>query len=266
MSNDKPPQDENLAEGTLISHLLELRTRLMKAGIAWLLALIPCAFWSNELFSFVARPIQEKLPKGVTLIATDVMAPFMTPFKLSMFASLFIAMPYVLYQVWSFVAPGLYKHEKRFAVPLLLSSVVLFYLGVGFAYQFVFPVVFSYFVGTTPKGVTMMTDITSYLDFAMRMFIAFGLAFEVPVAVVLLVLTGMVKLTALRQNRGYVLVGVFVISACVTPPDALSQCILAVPMYLLYEGGLLMASVMSKDQARHARTDEAGDAGSGDDT
>ena len=262
MSNDKPPQDENLAEGTLISHLLELRSRLMKAGIAWIIALIPCAYWSNDLFSFVARPIQEKLPKGVTLIATDVMAPFMTPFKLAMFASLFAAMPVVLYQVWSFVAPGLYKHEKRFAVPLLLSSVLLFYLGVGFAYQFVFPVVFSYFAGTTPKGVTMMTDITSYLDFAMRMFFAFGLAFEVPVAVVLLVLTGIVPLESLKKNRGYVLVGVFVIAACVTPPDALSQCILAGPMYLLYEGGLLMAALMSKSQARR----EQDEAGAGDNT
>ncbi len=255
MSNDTPPEGENLAEGTLISHLLELRTRLVKAGIAWIIALIPCAYWSNELFTFVARPIQEKLPKGVTLIATDVMAPFMTPFKLSMFASLFIAMPYVLYQLWSFVAPGLYRHEKRFAVPLLMSSVVLFYLGVGFAYQFVFPVVFTYFVGTTPKGVTMMTDITSYLDFAMRMFIAFGLAFEVPIAVVLLVLTGIVELSTLKKNRAYVVVGVFVVSAMVTPPDALSQCILAFPMYLLYEGGLLMASIMSKSQAKQ---DESG--------
>ena len=236
---------ENLAEGTLISHLLELRTRLMRAMIACVIALIPCAYFSNDLFTFVAKPIREKLPKGATLIATGVMSPFMTPFKLSMFVAVFIAMPYVLYQVWSFVAPGLYKQEKRFAIPLLASSVLLFYLGMGFAYQFVFPVVFGYFANTTPKGVTMNTDITSYLDFVMQMFFAFGLAFETPVAVVLLVLTGIVTLEKLKANRGYVLVGVFVVSAMVTPPDALSQCIMAIPMYLLYEGGLLMAAVMS---------------------
>lgn len=239
------PEKEDLAEGTLISHLLELRTRLMRAMIACIIALIPCAYYSNDLFTFVARPIQAKLPKGATLIATGVMSPFMTPFKLAMFVAVFIAMPYVLYQVWAFVAPGLYKHEKRFAIPLLVSSVLLFYTGVGFAYQVVFPVVFGYFVSTTPKGVTMMTDITSYLDFAMQMFFAFGLAFEVPIAVVLLVTTGIVQLEKLKANRGYVLVGVFVISAMVTPPDALSQCIMAIPMYLLYEGGLIMAGILS---------------------
>ncbi len=248
------PKKENLAEGTLISHLLELRTRLMKALIAFIIALIPCAYYSNDLFTFVARPIQAKLPKGATLIATGVMSPFMTPFKLSMFVAVFVAMPYMLYQVWSFIAPGLYKHEKRFAIPLLASSVVLFYLGIGFAYQFVFPVVFTYFANTTPKGVTMMTDITSYLDFAIQMFFGFGLAFETPVAVVLLALTGLVSVEKLKANRPYVAVGVFVVAAMVTPPDAFSQCIMAIPMYLLYEGGLIMAAVMTnmrkKDIAR----------------
>ncbi len=229
----------------MISHLLELRNRLMRAMIAVVIALIPCVYYQNRLFTFVARPLREKLPKGATLIATGVMSPFITPLKLAMFAAVFIAMPYILYQVWAFVAPGLYKHEKRFAIPLLVSSVLLFYCGVAFAYKVVFPVVYEYFVGTTPEGVTMMADITQYLKFAMQMFFAFGLAFETPVAVVLLVLTGLVKIEKLKSNRGYVLVGVFIVSADVTPPDAMSQCIMAIPMYALYEGGLIMAAVMS---------------------
>jgi sec-independent protein translocase protein TatC len=248
------PKKEDLAEGTLISHLLELRNRLMKALVAVIIALIPCVYYQSTLFTFIARPIREKLPKGATLIATGVMSPFITPLKLAMFVAIFAAMPVILYQVWAFVAPGLYKHEKRFAIPLMVSSIVLFYLGVGFAYQFVFPTVFGYFAGVTPTGVTWMADITQYLDFAMQMFFGFGLAFEVPIAVVLLVLTGIVPLEKLKANRAYVVVGVFVISAMVTPPDALSMCSMAVPMYLLYEGGLIMAAVMynmrKKDRER----------------
>ncbi|HEV2702493.1 MAG TPA: twin-arginine translocase subunit TatC [Steroidobacteraceae bacterium] len=246
------PEKENLSEGTLISHLLELRNRLMRAMIAFVIALVPCVFYQNRLFTYVAQPLREKLPKGATLIATGVMSPFTTPLMLAMFAAAFIAMPFILYQVWAFVAPGLYKREKRFAIPLLLSSVVLFYCGVAFAYQLVFPVVFKYFVGTTPEGVTMMTDISQYLKFAVQMFFAFGLAFETPVAVVLLVLTGLVKIEKLRSNRGYVLVGVFIVAAAVTPPDAMSQCIMAVPMYALYEGGLIMASLMSNMRKKDA--------------
>jgi sec-independent protein translocase protein TatC len=238
------PEQENLAEGTLISHLLELRNRLMRAMIAVIIALVPCIYYQNKLFTFVARPIREKLAKGATLIATGVMSPFTTPLKLALFLAIFIVMPYILYQVWAFVAPGLYKHEKRFAIPLLASSVVLFYLGIAFAYLVVFPHVFGYFASTTPEGVTWMTDINSYLDFAMQMFFAFGLAFEVPIAVVLLVITGIVQLDKLKKNRGYVLVGVFVVSAMVTPPDAISQCVMAIPMYLLYEGGLIMAAIL----------------------
>ncbi len=239
------PKKEGLAEGTLISHLMELRNRLMRAMIAWIIVLVPCIYYQNPLFTFVSKPIHDKLPKGATLIATGVMAPFTIPLKLAMLLSLFIAMPYILYQVWAFVAPGLYKHERRFAIPLLVSSVMLFYLGLGFAYEIVFPAVFHYFVSTTPQGVTMMTDISSYLDFAMQMFFGFGLAFEVPIAVVLLVITGIVKIEKLKENRGYVLIGVFVIAACVTPPDPFSMCVMGGPMYLLYEGGLIMAAVLS---------------------
>jgi sec-independent protein translocase protein TatC len=239
-------EPEKLAEGTLISHLLELRDRLIKALMGVGLIFVPCMMYANDIFSYVSQPLQEKLPKGASLIATSVMSPFTTPFKLSFFIAAFIAMPWILYQLWAFVAPGLYRHEKRFAVPLLVSAILLFYVGVLFAYFFVFPVMFSFFASTTPKGVSMMTDINSYLDFVLVMFFAFGAAFEVPVAVVLLVITGIVKLEKLRENRGYVLLGIFIFAAMLTPPDAVSQSILAVPMYLLYEGGLLMARVLQR--------------------
>ena len=239
-------QKEQLAEGTLMSHLLELRDRLMKAMLAVLLLFVPCAIFANELYSIVAQPLLAKLPQGTTLIATSVISPFMTPFKLAFYCALFAAMPVVLYQIWAFVAPGLYRREKRFAVPLLVSSVLLFYSGVVFAYFVVFPVMFSYLVGTAPAGVSYMPDIAAYLDFIITMFFAFGVAFEVPVAVVLLVLTGLVKVESLGKNRGYVIIGIFIVAAFLTPPDAISQTIMAVPMWLLYEGGLVMARVMQK--------------------
>src|SRR5882757_2729494 len=245
-------EPEKLVEGTLISHLLELRDRLIRAIIAVGVAFLPCMFYSNQIFTFVATPLKEKLPKGTQLIATTVMSPFTTPFKLSLFVALFLAMPFVIYQLWAFVAPGLYRHEKRFAVPLLISSILLFYIGVVFAYFFVFPVMFQFFAATTPHGVAMMTDISAYLDFVLTMFLAFGAAFEVPIAVVLLVLTGVVRLEKLKQNRGYVLIGIFVLAAFLTPPDAISQCIMAIPMYGLYEGGLLMARLLSRPKGAQA--------------
>ena len=239
-------EPEKLAEGTLISHLLELRNRLVRTLLAVAIVFVPCAIFANDIFTFVARPLLAKLPAGTTLIATSVVSPFLTPFKLALFVALFVAMPYVLWQVWAFVAPGLYRHEKRFAIPLVFSSIVLFYAGVAFAYWFVFPVMFGFFASTTPEGVAMMTDIASYMSFVLTMFFAFGIAFEVPVAVVLLVLSGLVSLDRLRTSRGYVLIGIFVIAAFLTPPDAISQSIMAVPMYLLYEGGLIMARVLGK--------------------
>jgi sec-independent protein translocase protein TatC len=184
----------------------------------------------------------------------------MTPFKVAFFVSLFISMPVVLYQIWAFVAPGLYRREKRFAVPLLVSSVFLFFAGVVFAYFAVFPVMFTYLVGTAPLGVSYMPDMTSYLDFVLTMFFAFGVAFEVPVVVVLLVLTGLVKVEKLSENRGYVIIGIFVVAAILTPPDAISQCIMALPMWVLYEGGLVMARVMQKmrrEAAAAAEKEEA---------
>ena len=245
-------EPEKLAEGTLISHLLELRDRLLRALAAVGVAFLPCVFYSNDIFSFVAQPLLAKLPPGGNLIATGVMSPFTTPFKLSFFVALLVAMPYVIYQIWAFVAPGLYRGERRFAVPLLLSSIVLFYVGVAFAYYFVFPVMFQFFAATTPKGVSMMTDINQYLDFVLTMFFCFGVAFEVPVAVVLLVVMGIVPIDKLKQHRGYVLIGIFILAALLTPPDAISQCSLAIPMYLLYEGGILMASILSRGRSAAA--------------
>jgi sec-independent protein translocase protein TatC len=237
---------ENLPESSLITHLLELRSRLMRTLIAVLLVFLPCAYFKNEIFAALSKPLLLKLPKGATLIATSVVSPFMTPFKLAFFVAVFLAMPYVLYQVWAFIAPGLYRNERRFAIPLVVSSILLFYTGVAFAYFFVFPVMFQFFAHTVPPGVALMADITSYMDFVLALFLAFGAAFEVPIAVVLLVLSGLVSLEKLKASRGYVLIGIFVIAAFLTPPDAISQCIMAVPMYLLYEGGLLMARVMRR--------------------
>jgi sec-independent protein translocase protein TatC len=253
-------EPEKLTEGTLLSHLLELRERLMRAVIAIVIALVPCVYYSNPIFEFLSKPLAAQLPQGSSMIATGVMAPFTTPFKLSCMVALFLAMPYVLYQLWSFVAPGLYRREKRFAVPLLVSSILLFYAGVAFAYFFVFPLMFKFFVMTTPSGVQMMTDINEYMDFVLTLFFAFGVAFEVPVAVVLLVITGLVSIEKLVAARGYVIIGIFVIAAILTPPDALSQVMMAVPMWLLYEAGVIFARVMTRDRAADESSKDDGTA------
>lgn len=252
-------KSEKLAEGTLISHLLELRSRLVRAVTVVLILVLPAAYFRNDIFDALARPLIKQLPKGASLITTGVMTPFTTPFKLSIYVALFAAMPYVLYQIWAFVAPGLYRKEKKFAVPLLVSSILLFYIGIAFAYQFVFPVLFKFFAGATPTGVQMMPDITSYMDWAMTMFLSFGVAFEVPVAVVLLALTGIISVEKLTKARGYVIIGIFVVAAILTPPDPISMTLMAVPMWLLYELGLIMARVMvSKPEEEKPATTEPG--------
>jgi sec-independent protein translocase protein TatC len=250
-------EPEKLAEGSLISHLLELRDRLLRALLAVVILAVPCLVFANDIFEIISEPLRAKLPQDSSLVVTNVVGGFMVPFKSAFFVALFAAMPYVLYQVWAFVAPGLYRHEKRFALPLLLSSILLFYGGVLFAYFVVFPVMFEFFARTTPEGVRMMTDIGQYLGFILTMFFAFGVAFEVPIAVVLLVLTGLVSIEKLKSNRGFVLIGIFVVAAFLTPPDAISQSIMAVPMYLLYEGGIIMARVLSKMRRAQAETEEA---------
>jgi len=259
--SQSPREPEPLAEGTLISHLLELRDRLLRATLAVGIAFLPLVFYSNQLFTLVARPLIEKLPEGTSLIATSVVAPFMAPLKLSMMAAVFVAMPYILYQLWAFIAPGLYRHERRFALPLLLSSILLFYVGVAFAYFVVFPLMFTFLTSTAPTGVLMMTDISSYLDFVMLLFFAFGVAFEVPVAVVLLAATGLVKVESLRKHRGYVLLGIFIVAAILTPPDAISQSFMAVPMYVLYELGIVLAQYLVRRRAADKAAHEAAQAG-----
>jgi sec-independent protein translocase protein TatC len=256
MSDERKSQGEELAEGTLISHLVELRSRIVKAFIGILLIFAPLAFFARRIFSLVAQPLIERLPPGATMIATSPAGTFLTPFKLAFFVAVFFAMPWILYQVWAFVAPGLYRKEKRFAVPLLVSSVVLFYLGVAFAYYVVFPIMFAFFAAVTPEGVAMMTDIGAYLDFVLALFFAFGAAFEIPVATVLLVATGIARLESLRKQRLYVLLGCFVVGMLLTPPDVFSQTLLAVPMYLLYEGGLLMSRILLKDRLEADRQEE----------
>lgn len=243
MSGSEPGR-EHLAEGSLISHLIELRDRLLRSVIAVAILFIPCALYSDRLFTLVAQPLINKMPEGTSMIATSLVSPFTAPLKLSLLTALFLAMPVVLYQVWAFVAPGLYRHEKRFAVPMVISSIVLFYAGVAFAYFVVFPLMFAFLTSTAPIGVKVMTDISSYLDFVLLLFFAFGIAFEIPVATVLLASTGLVKLETMKNNRGYVILGIFVVAAFLTPPDAVSQSFMAVPMYLLYEGGIIMARVL----------------------
>ncbi|WP_028766635.1 twin-arginine translocase subunit TatC [Shewanella fidelis] len=230
----------------LISHLLELRTKLLRAIGSVLFVFICLVYWANDIYHYMATPLMQALPESSSMIATDVAAPFFAPFKLTLVLSFFVAIPYVLYQVWSFVAPGLYKHEKRLVMPLLASSTLLFYLGIAFAYYIVFPVVFGFFTSVAPVGVEVATDISSYLSFILKLFFAFGLAFEIPVAVVLLCWAGVTTPEDLKEKRPYIVVGAFVIGMLLTPPDIISQTMLAVPMLILFEGGLIAARFYSK--------------------
>lgn len=233
-------------QDTFISHLIEMRDRLLRAVLAVVIIFI-CLFpWAQDLYALLAKPLLAALPKGGQMIATEVTTPFFVPIKVTMMTAFLLAMPWVFYQAWAFIAPGLYQHEKRLGVPLVIASVILFLLGMAFAYFLVFPMVFGFIVGVTPEGVAVMTDIGKYLDFVMTLFMAFGITFEVPVAVVLLVKMGMVSVAKLREIRPYVIVGAFVIGAVFTPPDVISQFMLAVPMWVLYELGIVVASMISK--------------------
>jgi sec-independent protein translocase protein TatC len=234
----EPPASDSPQE-SFVSHLIELRSRLLRSIVAVVVVLV-CLFpWAKDIYALLARPLLKALPQGSTMIATDVTGTFLVPLKVTLMAAFLIALPYVLYQMWAFVAPGLYHHEKRLALPVIVSSVVFFALGMGFAYFVVFPIAFGFFAGYAPVGVQMMTDIDKYLSFVLTMFIAFGITFEVPVVVVVLVRLGVVSLDKLRSIRGYVIVGAFIVGAIFTPPDVLSQVMLAVPLWLLYELGLL---------------------------
>ncbi|MBK5941322.1 twin-arginine translocase subunit TatC [Halochromatium roseum] len=228
-------------EQPFISHLVELRDRLIRMLIAILLVFLVLFPFANDIYTFIAEPIRAQLPAGSQMIATQVASPFLAPFKLALVVAIFVAMPYLLYQFWAFIAPGLYTHEKRLAVPLVTSSILLFYLGMLFAYYAVFPLVFGFFSAVTPEGVAQMPDIAFYLEFVLKLFFAFGIAFEIPIATILLVAIGATTPAALKQKRPYVIVGVFVAGMLLTPPDVISQTMLALPMWLLFEAGIFFS-------------------------
>ena len=231
---------------TFISHLIELRDRLLKAVIAWIVLFV-CLFpFANDLYSILAQPLLDKLPQGGQMIATEVVTQFFVPIKVAMMTAFLGALPVILYQIWAFIAPGLYLHERKMIVPMVFASLVLFACGMAFAYFLVFPVVFGFIVGIAPVGVAVMTDIGKYLDFVITMFLAFGITFEVPIVVVALALTGMVEIDKFKEARPYVIVGAFVIGAIFTPPDVVSQIMLAVPLWLLYEIGVIVAGWLIK--------------------
>ena len=253
---------DTLKEQPFMSHLLELRDRLLRSVLAVLFLLLVLFPFGNDIYTFIAEPLMKVLPEGASMIATRVASPFLTPFKLSLVAAVFLAMPYLLYQLWSFIAPGLYQHEKRLALPLLASSIFLFYLGAAFAYVVVFPLVFAFLTGTAPEGVLVMTDISEYLDFVLTLFFAFGIAFQIPVATVLLVMAGIATPRQLASKRPYVVVGVFVVGMLLTPPDVISQTLLALPMWLLFELGVFLSRLVVRErearQAREALDDDDG--------
>ena len=258
MSDERnPEQEENDgagAEMSFVDHLVELRDRLLRVRLAVLIVLL-CLFpFASELYLLLAEPLLARLPANTSMIATEVASPFLTPFKLTLVTSIFLCMPVVLYQAWGFIAPGLYKHERRLVFPLLATSSVLFYLGVAFAYYVVFPLVFSFLISYAPDGVTVMTDIGRYLDFVLKLFFAFGLAFEVPIATILCVWAGVTTADELRQKRPYVIVAAFVLGMLLTPPDMISQTLLALPMWVLFEVGLLASRFYVKPEEEPANS------------
>jgi sec-independent protein translocase protein TatC len=254
-------KQENSHEQSLMDHLIELRDHLMHIVLAVLLMFLALFAFSEEIFSYVADPLLALMPEGTSMIATGVTSPFLVPFKLVLLLSVLLTIPYTLHQIWAFVAPGLYKHEKHMVVPLLVSSVLLFYCGVAFAYFVIFPILFGFFLGIAPEGVAVMTDIGQYLDFVIAIFFAFGLAFEVPVATFLLIAAGATTPDRLAKKRPYIIIGAFVFGMLLTPPDVISQSLLAVPMWILFELGLIMSRIFLKDKIAESDgvNDEDGD-------
>lgn len=230
----------------LVTHLIELRNRLLRGVIAVLVFAVALLPFSNDLYHFLAAPLLQHLPEGSSMIATQVAAPFITPFKLTLSCALLLAAPVLLHQIWAFVAPGLYKNERKLALPLLLSSIALFFLGMIFVYFVVFPLMFQFFVSAAPENVKVMTDMSAYLDFVLKLFFAFGVAFEIPIATILLVRMDIASVDGLRQKRPYIIVGAFVVGMLLTPPDIISQTLLAVPVWLLFELGLFAAQWLNK--------------------
>jgi sec-independent protein translocase protein TatC len=250
MSNGKTSGEPSTeATETLLSHLIELRDRILRMFLAILVVFLMLFPFANQIYTFLATPLMVHLPEGTSMIAIEVAAPFLIPFKLVLLLAVVLTIPYTLYQLWAFIAPGLYKHEKKMAGPLVASSTILFYLGMAFAYFVVFPLIFAFFTATAPEGVAVMTDISRYLDFVIMLFIAFGIAFEVPIATILLVSMGATTPEKLASKRPYVIVGTFVIGMILTPPDIISQTLLALPMWILFEIGLILSRIMQKRKA-----------------
>jgi sec-independent protein translocase protein TatC len=263
--NKTAPDTEETAEPVeqeqpFMSHLVELRDRLLRSVLVVMIIFAGLFSFANDIYHYLALPLLAKLPSGQWMIATGVFSPFLTPFKLALVASIFLAMPYILYQLWAFIAPGLYRHEKRLAFPLLVSSIVLFYTGMAFAYFVVFPLVFGFMATTAPEGVTLAPDISLYLDFALKLFFAFGVAFEVPIATILLVLVGATTPDKLTAKRPYIIVAAFVVGMLLTPPDVISQTLLAVPMWMLFEIGVFFSRILLRrreaDRAERELTEE----------
>lgn len=253
MSQHKPSTETDSEEVTsqqghapLVEHLVELRDRIIKMLLAVLVIFIGLFFFANDIYLFVSEPLRLLMPEGTQMIATEVASPFLAPFKLTLFAAVVLAMPFILYQIWGFIAPGLYEHEKKLAFPIVASSIFLFYAGMAFAYYAVFPLLFAFFTAAAPEGVAVMTDINAYLNFVLKLFFAFGLAFEIPVATVLLVLAGVTDVKKLAAKRMYVILGCFVVGMLLTPPDIFSQTLLALPMWLLFEVGILISYLLPK--------------------
>jgi len=263
MSSPENPEAPG-QEQPFISHLVELRGRLLRMLVAVLLVFLALFPFANDIYIYVATPLMAQLPEGTSMIATQVASPFLTPFKLALVSALFLSIPYLLFQLWSFVAPGLYSHEKRLAIPLLVSSILLFYLGMVFAYYAVFPLVFAFLTGTAPEGVAVMTDISHYLDFVLTLFFAFGVAFEIPIATILLVAAGITTPEDLARKRPYIIVGVFVVGMLLTPPDVISQTLLALPMWILFELGIISSRFFQ--QRRKTSEEVRTDASSGPST
>ncbi|MEZ5481464.1 MAG: twin-arginine translocase subunit TatC [Porticoccaceae bacterium] len=255
--SEQPAADNTVddAEKPLVTHLVELRDRLLRSVACILLVFLALFYFSNDIYTFVSEPLQALLPENTTMIATEVASPFFAPFKLTMVVAILLAMPFLLYQVWGFIAPGLYKKERLLVVPIFLSSVVLFYAGMAFAYYVVFPLVFGFFTSVGPEGVAMMTDINSYLDFVLKLFFAFGLAFEIPIATLVLILTGITTPQKLAEKRPYVILGCFVIGMLMTPPDVISQAMLAIPMWILFEAGVLLGKLLKRSSGSESPTD-----------
>lgn len=245
-TQEQPHHDIDESEQPLVEHLLELRSRLLKSITAILIIFLALVYFANDLYTFFALPIQALLPEGTTMIATEVTAPFFAPFKLTLILSFFIAVPYVLFQLWSFIAPGMYRKEKRIAIPIFISSILLFYLGIAFAYYVVFPIVFGFFTSIAPEGIAVTPDINSYLNFILKLFFAFGLAFEIPIATLILIHAGVTTRASLAEKRPYIIVSCFVFGMLLTPPDVISQSLLAVPTWLLFELGLVMSIFTTK--------------------